>query len=130
MVLDAAVGYIMEKVDLVIVGVKGAVENWEIINKIGTNQMAVYAKAQNKSFYVVTKSFKFVQHFPLNQQAILGKFKFKAATPQYVWTGQDLKEIHPRVDCTTGAEAPQQSAMISSSCIRNHMTLSCLTKLM
>ena len=74
-VLDAAVGYIIEKVDLVIVGAEGVVENGGIINKIGTNQMAVCAKAQNKPFYVVAESFKFVRLFPLNQQDVPDKFK-------------------------------------------------------
>lgn len=36
-VLDVVVGYIMEKVDFVIVGVEGVVENGGIINKIGIN---------------------------------------------------------------------------------------------
>ncbi|OWK14883.1 EIF2B1 [Cervus elaphus hippelaphus] len=135
-VLDAAVGYIMEKVDLVIVGAEGVVENGGIINKvgasvlhrsllrarsstddfghpttlyvmvhssnpaypqdstiatsgfpvplshcsgIGTNQMAVWAKAQNKPFYVVAESFKFVRLFPLNQQDVPDKFKARRA---------------------------------------------------
>ena len=34
---DAAVGYIMEKVDLVIVGAEGVVENRGIINKVGAS---------------------------------------------------------------------------------------------
>ncbi|KAF6088388.1 hypothetical protein HJG60_008218 [Phyllostomus discolor] len=83
-VLDAAVGCITERVDLVIVGAERAVENRGIINKIRTNQMAVYTKAQNKPFYVVAESFKFVQLFPLNQEDILDKFKFKAATLPFV----------------------------------------------
>ena len=89
-VLDAAVGYIMEKVDLVIVGAEGVVENGGIINKIGTNQMAVCAKAQNKPFYVVAESFKFVRLFPLNQQDVPDKFKYKADTlqkQQAKWSG-------------------------------------------
>ncbi|KAB1255724.1 Translation initiation factor eIF-2B subunit alpha [Camelus dromedarius] len=84
-VLDAAVGYIMEKVDLVIVGAEGVVENGGIINKIGTNQMAVCAKAQNKPFYVVAESFKF----------------YKADTLKSAQTGQDLREEHPWVDYTS-----------------------------
>ncbi|KAG8515011.1 Translation initiation factor eIF-2B subunit alpha, partial [Galemys pyrenaicus] len=93
-VLDAAVGYIMERVDLVIVGAEGVVENGGIINKIGTNQMAVCAKAQNKPFYVVAESFKFVRLFPLNQQ------DYKPDTLRSAQTGQDLKEEHPWVDYT------------------------------
>nr|XP_006209540.3 translation initiation factor eIF-2B subunit alpha [Vicugna pacos] len=100
-VLDAAVGYIMEKVDLVIVGAEGVVENGGIINKIGTNQMAVCAKAQNKPFYVVAESFKFVRLFPLNQQDVPDKFKYKADTLKSAQTGQDLREEHPWVDYTS-----------------------------
>ncbi|XP_008687021.1 translation initiation factor eIF-2B subunit alpha [Ursus maritimus] len=100
-VLDAAVGYIMEKVDLVIVGAEGVVENGGIINKIGTNQMAVCAKAQNKPFYVVAESFKFVRLFPLNQQDVPDKFKYKADTLKTKQTKQDLKEEHPWVDYTS-----------------------------
>lgn len=37
--------------------------------------MAVCAKAQNKPFYVVAESFKFVRLFPLNQQDVPDEFK-------------------------------------------------------
>uniref|UniRef100_A0A671L673 Translation initiation factor eIF2B subunit alpha n=1 Tax=Sinocyclocheilus anshuiensis TaxID=1608454 RepID=A0A671L673_9TELE len=74
-VLDAAVGYIMEKVDLVIVGAEGVVESGGVINKIGTYQMAVCSKAHNKPFYVVAESFKFVRLYPLNQQDVPDRFK-------------------------------------------------------
>ncbi|XP_049625211.1 translation initiation factor eIF-2B subunit alpha [Suncus etruscus] len=102
-ILDAAVGYIMEKVDLVIVGAEGVVENGGIINKIGTNQMAVCAKAQNKPFYVVAESFKFVRLFPLNQQDVPDEFKYKADTLKSVQSGQGLQEQHPWVDYTSPA---------------------------
>ncbi|KAM4709530.1 translation initiation factor eIF2B subunit alpha [Discoglossus pictus] len=98
MILDAAVGYIMEKVDLVIVGAEGVVESGGIINKIGTNQMAVCAKAQNKPFYVVAESFKFVRLFPLNQRDVPDKFKYKADTQQQ---NKDLVEEHTWIDYTS-----------------------------
>eukprot|EP01136_Pigoraptor_vietnamica_P034162 Opistho-1_new@97823 len=66
-ILDAAVGYVMEKADLVLVGAEGVVESGGIINKIGTYQIAVVAKAANKPVYAVAESFKFVRLFPLNQ---------------------------------------------------------------
>ncbi|NXV96648.1 EI2BA factor, partial [Calonectris borealis] len=97
-ILDAAVGYIMEKVDLVLVGAEGVVESGGIINKIGTNQIAVCAKAQNKPFYVVAESFKFVRLFPLNQQDVPDKFKYKADTLK---TSQNLTEEHPWIDYTS-----------------------------
>ncbi|XP_054468302.1 translation initiation factor eIF-2B subunit alpha isoform X1 [Anoplopoma fimbria] len=76
-VLDAAVGYVLEKVDLVIVGAEGVVESGGIINKIGTYQTAVCSKAHNKPFYVVAESFKFVRLYPLNQQDVPDKFKVR-----------------------------------------------------
>ncbi|KAL7986682.1 hypothetical protein Chor_012965 [Crotalus horridus] len=97
-ILDAAVGYIMERIDLVIVGAEGVVENGGIINKIGTNQMAVCAKAQNKPFYVVAESFKFVRLFPLNQQDVPDKFKYKADTLK---TQKALAVEHPWIDYTS-----------------------------
>ncbi|NXO05450.1 EI2BA factor, partial [Rhinopomastus cyanomelas] len=98
-ILDAAVGYIMEKVDLVLVGAEGVVESGGIINKvIGTNQIAVCAKAQNKPFYVVAESFKFVRLFPLNQQDVPDKFKYKADTLK---NSQNLTEEHPWIDYTS-----------------------------
>lgn len=97
-ILDAAVGYIMEKVDLVIVGAEGVVESGGIINKIGTNQVAVCAKAQNKPFYVVAESFKFVRLFPLNQRDVPDKFKYKADTQQQ---NKDLMKEHPWIDYTS-----------------------------
>ncbi|XP_039627948.1 translation initiation factor eIF-2B subunit alpha [Polypterus senegalus] len=96
-ILDAAVGYVMEKVDLVIVGAEGVVESGGIINKIGTYQMAVCSKAHNKPFYVVAESFKFVRLFPLNQQDVPDKFKYKADTLQ---KSNDLAEEHPMIDYT------------------------------
>ncbi|KAJ7994267.1 hypothetical protein DPEC_G00264120 [Dallia pectoralis] len=97
MVLDAAVGYIMEKVDLVIVGAEGVVESGGIINKIGTYQLAVCSKAHNKPFYVVAESFKFVRLYPLNQQDVPDRFKYKADTLKAV---EDLAEEHPMIDYT------------------------------
>uniref|UniRef100_A0A673YVJ9 Translation initiation factor eIF2B subunit alpha n=1 Tax=Salmo trutta TaxID=8032 RepID=A0A673YVJ9_SALTR len=96
-VLDAAVGYVLEKVDLVIVGAEGVVESGGIINKIGTYQMAVCSKAHNKPFYVVAESFKFVRLYPLNQQDVPDRFKYKADTLRTV---SDLSEEHPMIDYT------------------------------
>jgi len=67
LILDSAMGYIMEKIDLVLVGAEGVVENGGIINQAGTCQMAIVAKAANKPFYVAVESYKFVRFFPLNQ---------------------------------------------------------------
>lgn len=74
-ILDAAVGYIMEKIDLVLVGAEGVVESGGIINKIGSYSMAVCAHTMNKPFYVLAESFKFVRLYPLNQQDVPNHLK-------------------------------------------------------
>ncbi|XP_022803696.1 translation initiation factor eIF-2B subunit alpha-like [Stylophora pistillata] len=79
-ILDAAVGYMMEKVDLVLVGAEGVVESGGIINKVGTYQMAVMTKAVNKPFYVVAESFKFVRLYPLNQEDVPKHFKYSGSS--------------------------------------------------
>ncbi|KAI8646869.1 hypothetical protein BD408DRAFT_409346 [Parasitella parasitica] len=69
-VLDSAVGYIMDKVDMVFVGAEGVVENGGIVNKIGTYQIALVANALSKPVYAVAESYKFVRVYPLNQYDI------------------------------------------------------------
>lgn len=66
-VLDSAMAYVMEKVDLVIVGAEGVVENGGIVNKIGTYALGITAKALSKPFYVAAESYKFARLYPLNQ---------------------------------------------------------------
>ncbi|CAM9698684.1 unnamed protein product [Chrysoparadoxa australica] len=67
-VLDTALGYFMEQVSFCLVGAEGVVENGGIINKVGTYQMAITAKAFKKPFYVAAESYKFARLLPLNQQ--------------------------------------------------------------
>lgn len=66
-VADSAVAYLIEKVDLVLVGAEGVCEGGGIINKIGTFPMALIAKQFNKPFYVMAESFKFIRMYPLSQ---------------------------------------------------------------
>jgi len=68
MTLDSAVGYIMEQVDLVLVGAEAVVENGGIINKVGTNTVGVVAKAYKKPLYACVESYKFSRIFPLSQK--------------------------------------------------------------
>eukprot|EP01135_Chromosphaera_perkinsii_P005095 Nk52_evm6s316 gene=Nk52_evmTU6s316 len=69
-IMDSAVGYIMEKVDFVLVGAEGVVENGGIVNKIGTYPIALCAKSIQKPVYAVAESFKFVRLFPLSQREL------------------------------------------------------------
>lgn len=66
-VLDSGVAAVMERVDVVVVGAEGVLENGGIVNKLGTYQLALVAKAHDKPFYVAAESYKFARLFPLSQ---------------------------------------------------------------
>lgn len=66
-ILDAAVSYVMDKVDFVLVGSEAVVESGGLINAVGSNQIAIIAKAANKPFYALAESYKFHRLFPLSQ---------------------------------------------------------------
>jgi len=67
-VLDSAMGHVMEMVDVVLVGAEAVVENGGFVNKMGTYALATCAKAHGKPFYVASESYKFARLYPLNQQ--------------------------------------------------------------
>ena len=64
---EGAVGYAMGKVDLVMVGAEGVVENGGVISRLGTYQIGLLAKAAEKPFFVAAESHKFVRLYPLDQ---------------------------------------------------------------
>ncbi|KAH7930804.1 nagb/rpia/CoA transferase-like protein [Leucogyrophana mollusca] len=66
-VLDSAVSYVMDQVDFVLVGSEAVVESGGLINAVGSNQIAIIAKAANKPFYALAESYKFHRLFPLSQ---------------------------------------------------------------
>ncbi|KAK6363780.1 translation initiation factor eIF-2B subunit alpha [Orbilia blumenaviensis] len=63
---EGAVGYAMHKVDFVLIGAEGVVENGGIINVLGTCQTATLAKAAGKSVYAVCETHKFVRLYPID----------------------------------------------------------------
>ncbi|KJE93227.1 translation initiation factor eIF-2B subunit alpha [Capsaspora owczarzaki ATCC 30864] len=107
MILDAAVGHIIGKVDLVLVGAEGVVESGGIVNKIGTYQLAIVAKVANKPFYAVAESFKFVRMYPLSQYDLPVQSDNAAPFyPSIVPTqanSTELKFLNPSVDYTPPA---------------------------
>uniref|UniRef100_A0A915PSE5 Translation initiation factor eIF2B subunit alpha n=1 Tax=Setaria digitata TaxID=48799 RepID=A0A915PSE5_9BILA len=100
LILDSGVGYLMETIDLVMVGAEGVMETGGIINKIGTRQMAVCAKDTNKPFFVMAESIKFVKDYPLNQNDIPNEFKYTASTLKKHELDHDFSNEHPLVDYT------------------------------
>ncbi|RNA40393.1 translation initiation factor eIF-2B subunit alpha [Brachionus plicatilis] len=97
LILDAAVGAVMEKVDFVLLGAEAVVESGGIINKIGTSTIGLCAKMLNKPVYVAVESFKFVRFYPLNNRDIPNEFKYKYSTISSV---KDLENEHPLIDYT------------------------------
>jgi translation initiation factor eIF-2B subunit alpha len=118
---EGAVGYAMGKVNLVIVGAEGVVENGGIISRLGTYQIALLAKSAGKPFYVAAESHKFVRLYPLgqydlgiDQEVIVFKTedkedlsseekKFAERTPEieekeYFATGMDMPKPNTAVD--------------------------------
>uniref|UniRef100_A0A061S326 Translation initiation factor eIF2B subunit alpha n=1 Tax=Tetraselmis sp. GSL018 TaxID=582737 RepID=A0A061S326_9CHLO len=75
MVLDSGVAYAMERVSMVLVGAEGVVESGGIINKLGTYQISLCAKALNVPVYVAAESYKFARIYPLGQHDFLSDRK-------------------------------------------------------
>ncbi|KAJ3404826.1 hypothetical protein HDU80_002288 [Chytriomyces hyalinus] len=95
LVPDSAVGFVMEKVDLVLVGAEAVVENGGLINQMGTYQIALVAKAANKPFYAVTESYKFVRMFPLSQSDVeLPEHRIDAGIPSTASNYSFVSEHH------------------------------------
>jgi translation initiation factor eIF-2B subunit alpha len=66
-VLDSAVGYIMERVDMVLLGCEAVVESGALVSSVGTSQVALIAKALQKPVYALAESYKFLRYYPLQQ---------------------------------------------------------------
>jgi translation initiation factor eIF-2B subunit alpha len=74
---DTAIGFFLDKVDVVLVGAEAVAKNGGIINHIGTYPLAVCAKAVNKPFYVLVESYKFSKLYPLKQEDIPTHLQFR-----------------------------------------------------
>jgi len=61
-ILDAAAAYVMDKVDFVLVGSEAVVESGGLINAVGSNQIAIIAKAANKPFYALAERWVILSH--------------------------------------------------------------------
>ncbi|KAI6671673.1 hypothetical protein NL676_006558 [Syzygium grande] len=68
LLIDSAVAYTMDEVDMVLVGADGVVESGGIINLMGTYQIALVARSMNKPVYVAAESYKFARLYPLDQK--------------------------------------------------------------
>jgi translation initiation factor eIF-2B subunit alpha len=64
---EAAVAYVMELVDMALVGAEGVVETGGVISRLGTFQLCTLARVKGRAVYVVAESHKFVRSFPLGE---------------------------------------------------------------
>ena len=59
LIIDAAMGAFMDKIDLVLLGVDSVLRDGAIVNKIGSYPLACIARANDKDVYAVCDSFKY-----------------------------------------------------------------------
>ncbi|KAI0721685.1 nagb/rpia/CoA transferase-like protein [Cerioporus squamosus] len=112
-VLDSAVAYVMDRVDFVLVGSEAVVESGGLINYVGSNQMAIIAKAANKPFYALAESYKFHRLFPLSQYDLPTHNSniLSFPTPTGQSAGQDDAPSYATPDATTkGPVRPETSS--------------------
>ena len=99
-VLDTAVAYYMERVDVVLVGAEGVMENGGIINRVGTLTVATCAKAMRKPLYVAAESYKFARLYPLNQRDLPDSHAHVVDLPAPQGTHADVLAKSPSCDYT------------------------------
>lgn len=67
LIVDAAIGKFMDQISFVLIGADSILKDGSIINKIGTNPLAVLANAENINVYVVADSYKYNLRSHFNQ---------------------------------------------------------------
>ncbi|XP_010462296.1 PREDICTED: translation initiation factor eIF-2B subunit alpha-like [Camelina sativa] len=98
LLIDSAVAYSMDEVDMVFVGADGVVESGGIINMMGTYQIALVAHSMNKPVYVAAESYKFARLYPLDQKDLepaLRPNDFNVPVPPKVEVERSARDYTP-----------------------------------
>ncbi|KAL9860021.1 putative nagB/RpiA transferase [Arabidopsis thaliana] len=98
LLIDSAVAYSMDEVDMVFVGADGVVESGGIINMMGTYQIALVAQSMNKPVYVAAESYKFARLYPLDQKDLepaLRPIDFSIPVPHKVEVERSARDYTP-----------------------------------
>ncbi|CAL8130858.1 unnamed protein product [Prunus armeniaca] len=98
LLIDSAVAYTMDEVDMVFVGADGVVESGGIINMMGTFQIALVAHSMNKPVYVAAESYKFARLYPLDQKDMapaLRPIDFGVPIPSKVEVERSARDYTP-----------------------------------
>ncbi|KAJ0242354.1 eIF-2B GDP-GTP exchange factor subunit alpha [Hirschfeldia incana] len=98
LLIDSAVAYSMDEVDMVISGADGVVESGGVINMMGTYQIALIAHSMNKPVYVAAESYKFARLYPLDQKDLapaLRPVDFGVPVPPKVEVERSARDYTP-----------------------------------
>lgn len=98
LLIDSAVAYSMDEVDMVFVGADGVVESGGIINMMGTYQIALVAKSMDKPVYVAAESYKFARLYPLDQKDMVPALRpvdFGVPIPSKVEVERSARDYTP-----------------------------------
>ncbi|XP_068662360.1 uncharacterized protein [Aristolochia californica] len=98
LLIDSAVAYTMDEIDMVFVGADGVVESGGIINMMGTYQIALVAHSMNKPVYVAAESYKFARLYPLDQKDLapaLRPIDFGVPIPSKVEVEKSARDYTP-----------------------------------
>ncbi|KAL4369738.1 hypothetical protein GQ457_05G035460 [Hibiscus cannabinus] len=98
LLIDSAVAYTMDEVDMVLVGADGIVESGGIINMMGTYQIALVSHSMNKPVYVAAESYKFARLYPLDQKDLgpaLRTIDFGVPIPSKVEVEKSARDYTP-----------------------------------
>ncbi|KAK7277028.1 hypothetical protein RIF29_18177 [Crotalaria pallida] len=98
LLIDSAVAYSMDEVDMVFVGADGVVESGGIINMMGTYQIALVAHSMDKPVYVAAESYKFARLYPLDQKDLapaLRPIDFGVPIPSKVEVERSARDYTP-----------------------------------
>uniref|UniRef100_A0A6G3MEH8 Putative translation initiation factor eIF-2B subunit alpha (Trinotate prediction) n=1 Tax=Henneguya salminicola TaxID=69463 RepID=A0A6G3MEH8_HENSL len=93
LIIDSAVGYVMERVNAVLVGSEGVVESGGVLNKIGTYQIAVMANSMRVPVFIAVESFKFIRFYPFKQFDLPNVVKYDSEK-------KESENEHPNIDYT------------------------------
>lgn len=103
LIADSLVAHEMRAVDLVLVGAHAVAENGGVLNKIGTYQIALVAKALKKPVYVAAQSLIFTRLYPLAQEDV--------PQPPHALARQDLDQLPPELAALL--EVPSQGVDVA-----------------
>jgi len=88
-ILTRSAAYVMERVDIVLLGAEAVVESGAVVSAMGSYGIAIAAHVHKIPFYIICESFKFIRSYPMKQSEVDQKHKYLNGD-----------EEHPEADLT------------------------------